>query len=103
MSPISLKPAIAAPLDPGFLPAVLYNRHYLQSARASGTAVPLVLGLERECGLVSRFETLVNPNADAETLRWSRSGAGCSVTLPALAADATRAGPLVCRPSEGTP
>ena len=41
--------------------------------------------------------------ADAETLRWSRSGAGCSVTLPALAADATRAGPLVCRPSEGTP
>ena len=30
--------------------------------------MPLVLGLERECGLVSRFETLVNPAADAETL-----------------------------------
>jgi len=41
--------------------------------------------------------------ADAETLRWSKSGAGCSVTLPALVADATRAGPLVCTPSEGTP
>jgi predicted NBD/HSP70 family sugar kinase len=64
----SLQPAIKAPLDPGFLPAVLFNRNYVQSARASGKAVPLVLGLERECGLVSRFETIVNPTADAETL-----------------------------------
>ena len=64
----SLQPAIKAPLDPGFLPAVLFNRHYVQTARASGHAVPLVLGLERECGLVSRFETVVNPTADAETL-----------------------------------
>jgi len=61
---------IIAPLDPGFLPAVLFNRHYLQTVRASGKAVPLVLGLERECGLVSRFETLINPSADAETLRY---------------------------------
>jgi predicted NBD/HSP70 family sugar kinase len=60
--------SIPAPLDPGFSPAVLYNRHYLQSVRASGTGVPLVLGLERECGLVSRFETLVRPTTDAETL-----------------------------------
>lgn len=84
MSPFSLKPAIPATLDPGFLPAVLFNRHYLQSARASGKAVPLVLGLERECGLVSRFETMVKPTADAETqlyverivkfLIWSRGG-----------------------------
>ena len=64
----SLQPAIKAPLDPGFLPAVLFNRHYVQTARASRQAVPLVLGLERECGLVSRFETVVNPTADAETL-----------------------------------
>jgi hypothetical protein len=48
----SLQPAIKAPLDPGFLPAVLFNRHYVQTARASGQAVPLVLGLARECGLV---------------------------------------------------
>ncbi len=67
MSTFSLKPAIPAALDPGFLPAVLFNRHYLQSARASGKAVPLVLGLERECGLISRFETMVKPTADAET------------------------------------
>lgn len=64
----SLQPAIKAPLDPGFLPAVLFNRHYEETARASGKAVPLVLGLERECGLVSRFETVVLPNGDAETL-----------------------------------
>jgi predicted NBD/HSP70 family sugar kinase len=82
--PALLQATIKAPLDPGFLPAVLFNRHYENAARASGQAVPLVLGLERECGLVSRFETVVRPDADAETLRyverivkfllWSRGG-----------------------------
>ena len=62
------KPLITAPLDPGFQPAVLFNRDYVSSVRASGKAVPLVLGLERECGLVSRFETVVNPATDAATL-----------------------------------
>lgn len=66
----SIKPAISAPLDPRFLPAVLFNRNYLETVRNSGKAVPLVLGLERECGLVSRFETLVSSNADEETLRY---------------------------------
>ena len=80
----SLQAAIKAPLDSGFLPAVLFNRHYLKTANASGKVVPLVLGLERECGLVSRFETVVNPTADADTLLyverivkfllWSRGG-----------------------------
>jgi predicted NBD/HSP70 family sugar kinase len=64
------QPAIKAPLDPGFLPAVLFNRHYVQTARTSGQVVPLVLGLERECGLVSRFETIVRSNSDPETLRY---------------------------------
>lgn len=62
------KPNIPAPLDPGFQPAVLFNRDYIRSVIASGKAVPLVLGLERECGLVSRFETVVSPTVDAETL-----------------------------------
>ena len=61
---------IPAPLDKDFLPAAIFNRNYLQSAHATGKAVPLVLGLERECGLVSRFETHINPSADAETLRY---------------------------------
>ncbi len=65
---LSIKPAIKAPLDPGFLPAVIYNRQYVESAKATGKSVPLVLGLERECGLVSRFETVVMPAADADTL-----------------------------------
>jgi predicted NBD/HSP70 family sugar kinase len=62
------KPMISAPLDPDFAPAVLFNRNYVAAAKASGQAVPLVLGLEREGGLVSRFETVVRPGADAETL-----------------------------------
>lgn len=83
-SVIAQSPAVIAPLDPGFEPAFLFNRNYLRSLRASGKGVPLVLGLERECGLVSRFETLVSPVADAATLRyverivkfllWSRGG-----------------------------
>ncbi len=77
-------PNIPAPLDPGFLPAVLFNRAYVANVRASGKGVPLVLGLERENGLVSRYETLVSAEADAATLRyverivkfliWSRGG-----------------------------
>jgi hypothetical protein len=58
------------PLDPDFQPAVLFNRRYIQAANASGQAVPLLLGLEREGELVSRFETIVRPRADEETLQY---------------------------------
>lgn len=61
---------VPAPLDPGFQPAVVFNRNYLQKTSASGEAVPLVIGLEREGSLLSRFETIVRPNADSETLRY---------------------------------
>lgn len=70
MPPILIKPAIMAPLDPDFSPAALYNRYHLQTIRNAGTGVPLVIGLERECGLVARFETFVKPTADAENLRY---------------------------------
>jgi predicted NBD/HSP70 family sugar kinase len=63
-------PQITAPLDPDFQPAVLFNRHYVKTARASGKTVPLVIGLERENGLLSRYETVVTPDADADTLRY---------------------------------
>jgi predicted NBD/HSP70 family sugar kinase len=59
-----------APLDPDFQPAVLWNRQYVAAAKAAGDAVPLVLGLEREGGLVSRFATVVRPTADADTLHY---------------------------------
>jgi predicted NBD/HSP70 family sugar kinase len=58
------------PLDPGFQPAVLVNRHYVAAAKKTGQAVPLVIGLEREGGLVSRYETFVFPDADAATLQY---------------------------------
>lgn len=61
---------IPAPLDPGFLPAVLFNRNYIKSAKASAKAVPLVIGLEREGGLLSRHETIVLPDAP-DTLRYA--------------------------------
>ena len=95
-----MKLSIPAPLDPGFSPAVLYNRHYLQSVRASGTGVPLILGLERECGLVSRFETLVRPTADSETLLhverivkfllWARGGWKLHVGGPSVIGEVIR-------------
>jgi len=58
------------PLDPGFQPAVLVNRNYVAAARKTWRAEPLVIGLERESGLVSRFETFVLPEADAATLQY---------------------------------
>lgn len=57
-----------APLDPTFQPAVLFNRHYVAAAKKSGRAVPMVIGLERENRLLSRYETVVLPEADATTL-----------------------------------
>ena len=81
---ISVQPAIAAPLDPGFQPAIHFNRSYRAAVRTSGRGVPLVLGLERENGLLSRFETEVFSQPDAATrlyverivkfLLWSRGG-----------------------------
>src|ERR1035437_5023169 len=65
-----MKTCIAAPLDPDFQPAVLFSRHYIKAAKASGQAVSLVIGLERENGLLSRFETVVKSTPDAETLRY---------------------------------
>jgi predicted NBD/HSP70 family sugar kinase len=60
-----------APLDPEFQPAILCHRAYVAAAKKSGRAVPLVLGLERENRLVSRYETVVLPEADAATLHYA--------------------------------
>ncbi len=71
-------------LDPEFLPAIAFNRHYCHAVKSAGHGVPLVLGLERENGLISHYETVVRVDADVETLRyverivkfllWSRGG-----------------------------
>jgi predicted NBD/HSP70 family sugar kinase len=82
--PVNRQPNIACPLDPAFQPAVLFNHNYLGTVEASGKGVPLALGLERENGLMSRFDMMVRPERDEETLRyverivkfllWSRGG-----------------------------
>lgn len=74
---------ISPSLDPGFRPAVLFNRAYVEAAKQSRKAVPLVIGLEREGGLLSCYETIVDPdNPDTQLyaerivkfLLWARGG-----------------------------
>lgn len=80
-----IPPRITPPLDPGFRPAILANNAFKQ--RIVGVGVPMVIGLEREAGKVSRFETLVfpdnHPQAEAnfnfverlvKFLLWQRGG-----------------------------
>ena len=54
-----IAPGHLPPLDPDFRPAVLANRHFTREAIESGKSTPLVLGLERVDGNISRFETVV--------------------------------------------
>lgn len=77
------QPHICPPLDPDFRPAALFNRGYIEAANKSGKAQPLVIGLEREGGLLSRRETIVDPgNANTQPyverivkfLLWARGG-----------------------------
>ena len=94
------KLSIPAPLDPGFQPAAIYNRNYVESVKATGKAVPLVLGLERECGLVSRFETVVRATTDDASLLyverlvkfmlWSRGGWKLHIAGPKYLIDCIR-------------
>ncbi len=54
-------PRLIPPLDPDFRPAVLANRAFQKDVAASRAGVPMVLGLERANGELSRFETYVFP------------------------------------------
>lgn len=56
-----IEPKFVPPLDPTFRPAALANRAYREAVAASGQGVPLVIGLERQDGLLSRYETTVFP------------------------------------------
>jgi len=77
------KAATIAPLDAGFVPAVLANRAYIQNVKNSGRSVPVIIGLERENKLVSRYETIVDPCSPdtnryveriVKFLLWARGG-----------------------------
>ena len=57
-----IAPRFVPPLDPGFRPAALANRAFRREVEASGVGVPLVFGLERVGGTLSRYETVVFPD-----------------------------------------
>ncbi len=57
-----IEPRVRPPLDPGFRPAILANRHFRKEVEESGGGVPLVISLERAEGAISRFETRVFPD-----------------------------------------
>jgi len=82
-----IAPKHVPPLEPAFRPAVLANRAFREEVAASGAGVPLVIGLERLDGSLSRYDTVAfpdgHPRADANLvyaerlvkfLLWARGG-----------------------------
>lgn len=80
-------PKIVPPLDSSFRPLVLANRAFRQEVRKSGGGQPLVLGLERIDGSLTRYETSIlsdeHPQAElnlayverlVKTLLWQKGG-----------------------------
>ena len=55
------RPKIAPPLHADFVPAALWNKAFCAAAEADTRSVPLVLGLMRSDGSLSRCETAVFP------------------------------------------
>jgi len=56
-----IAPKHVPPLEPAFRPAVLANRAFRDEVAASGAGVPLVIGLERPDGSLSRYDTVAFP------------------------------------------
>ena len=62
-----IKPRFVPPLDEDFCPAALANRAFQAEVEESGAGVPLVIGLERAGGNISRFETTVFPDEHSQS------------------------------------
>ncbi len=58
----AVRPKVVPPLHPELVPAALWNKAYRSAAAADSRSVPLVVGLERTDGSISRYETLVFPS-----------------------------------------
>lgn len=84
---LQVSPQTQAPLDPGFIPAILANRSYRNAVAASRNTTMFRIALEREHGLVSRSDLeifLPGSAYDQDTLRilerhlkfllWARGG-----------------------------
>ncbi len=104
MSKITINPAVKPELDPGFVPAALWNKAYREAVAAAPAKLDIVIALERANGAVSTYKTAIFPHCgdDAKLnckyverivkfLLWMKGGyrvtiAGCD----ALAADLGR-------------
>jgi predicted NBD/HSP70 family sugar kinase len=53
-----IAPRCLPPLEPAFRPAILTNQAFRRDVAASNAGVPLVFGVERSDGAVSRYETV---------------------------------------------
>ncbi len=84
---MNFRSAFVPPLDPGFVPAALWNRAYRAQCDTDPGAHPIAIALERADGTVSRFDTRVLPHEGAniplnrkyverlvKTLLWARGG-----------------------------
>lgn len=99
---LDVPPRSVPAFDPGFRPLVLAYRNYIDAARRSGSAVPLRVGIERENGLVSTFETEVFPEGVhpeatvllaeriVKFLLWSRGGWRIYLDAPPSVTSAVR-------------
>ncbi len=58
---MQVQPLFQPILDPGFVPAVLWNRAYQQRCAGESGAHPFSIALERPDGTISRFDTRVLP------------------------------------------
>ncbi len=56
---IPIQPKFTPPLERAFYPAALFNRAFRDELGKSGNGLPLVLGLERADGTLSRYETQI--------------------------------------------
>ncbi|TCO92289.1 putative NBD/HSP70 family sugar kinase [Chthoniobacter flavus] len=57
-----IRPSVTPPLDPGFIPAELWNRAYLAQCEKDPASRALAIALERTDGTISRFDTRVLPH-----------------------------------------
>jgi predicted NBD/HSP70 family sugar kinase len=97
------RPKVIPPLHSGIVPAALWNRAFRAAADSDGRSVPLVVGLERADGSVSRFETLVFPSGHpyfeaglrsterlVKSLLWMRGGFRVFIGGPAEIGESIR-------------
>ncbi len=62
MKQINFTSPIVPELDPGFVPAALWNREYRKLAAAAPAAIKIAITCERSNGAVSRFDTALLPD-----------------------------------------